>query len=125
MNIPKPRKFSSLLVLQIAVYALPVSADVIFSDLLTSPPTYNAFTGYAVGTAGVNNFSQGSIFTTSGDGILDVAQIDLGFTASNPVRGTFNVSIWTAVGGLPDSQVPGASWDVDPSRRLQSLTPIT
>jgi len=79
-----------------------------YSDL-GSPVSYQCCTGWSVSGTGTigTSFTAANLFTTVAGG--SVTQIDLGVgfvVGPDP----FDASIWTDVGNLPGTQVPGASW---------------
>jgi len=93
----------------ISVAGQPQPPSTTFYSDLGSPVSYNCCTGWTVSGTGTigTSFTAANLFTTVAGG--SVTQIDLGVGfVVGPYP--FDASIWTDVGNLPGTQVPGASW---------------
>src|SRR5208282_1035196 len=127
------RLFSVLAMCGCGVPAM--AGTVLFSDLGSSNPTFNAGFGSQIsGTAGATpgtEFSVANPFTVAGTGIFSLTEIDLAIGVYSTFLNTFNASVWTDVAGLPGSQVTNANWNTSSPTSygncctLASITGIT
>lgn len=92
-------------------------AAVLYNNLSPSGPTYDCCgtDGWGVTGSAIGYFAPGMEFTALETG--NVGQIDLAlqvqFVPDNPADAAVDISLWTASGGLPGTEL-GSGWTVTP-----------
>lgn len=91
-------------------YSLPASGNILFSDLGPAGSIYDDTSFWNIcGNLGCGMMQIANRFVVEGTGSQSVTRIDIA-TGSILPPNTFDVAIWTDLGGVPGTEVPNAEW---------------